>query len=244
MASQILTNCKLYSGGYDLSGDTNKLNLSFTVEDKDNTTFGMTAHSRIAGLRDLQIEHDGFNNNANAQPGDSQLFAQLGAAEAVTSVLVDGTDGGNGYFSKLIATDYTPVAGATGDVYAYTVKLAGTSDLYRGTVLLPPSPTVTTTGTGTARQLGAVSAAQSVRAALHVFSVGGTASPTLTMKVQSAASSGFASPNDRITFAGATAVGAQLGTTAGAITDTWWRVSYTISGTNPVFGAVVTVSIQ
>jgi hypothetical protein len=70
---------------------------------------------------------------------------------------------------------------------------------------------------------------------LHVFSVAGTSGPTLTVKLQSSVDNTFGAPTDRITFTGATAISGQSGSVAGAITDTWWRVVWTITGTNPSF---------
>jgi len=63
--------------------------------------------------------------------------------------------------------------------------------------------------------------------------------------VQSDDAQAFLSPTDRITFAQATAIGAQWATpVSGAITDDWWRLSYTIGGTNPSFMVIVVVGIQ
>ncbi len=96
------------------------------------------------------------------------------------------------------------------------------------------------TATGTALQLGAVAADKSIYGTLHVFGIDGTGTPTLAVKIQSDNASGFSTPIDRLTFTNATAIGAQwVSSGPGAITDDWWRVSFTISGTGPSFGFVV-----
>jgi hypothetical protein len=70
---------------------------------------------------------------------------------------------------------------------------------------------------------------------VHVLSVAGTA-PSITVSVESDDASGFASATTRLTFDAATAVGGQILRTDGsAITDTWWRVAWTIAGTTPSF---------
>jgi hypothetical protein len=82
-------------------------------------------------------------------------------------------------------------------------------------------------------------------AALHVLSVAGTATPTITARVESSVDNTFASPTTRLTFAAATAVSGQTLRTAGtAITDTWWRVAWTISGTTPSFLFAAALGIQ
>ena len=110
----------------------------------------------------------------------------------------------------------------------------------RGTSLHPPGTARTATGNGTAVQVGAVASGRQMYAALHVLSVSGTATPTLTVKVQSD-TVGFGSATDQITFTAATAVGGQISRVAGPITDDYWRASWTISGTNPSFLFVVVV---
>ena len=46
-----------------------------------------------------------------------------------------------------------------------------------------------------------------------------------------------------VTITAANAVGAQWGSVAGALTDDYWRISYTISGTNPVFAFAVSAGV-
>ena len=103
--------------------------------------------------------------------------------------------------------------------------------------------TLTATGNGTSQQLGAVTSAQKVYAAIHIWSISGTSTPTITVKIQSDDNSSFTSATDRITFTAATAIGSQYKATAGAITDTYWRANYTITGTNPIFAIAISCGI-
>jgi hypothetical protein len=66
--------------------------------------------------------------------------------------------------------------------------------------------------------------------------VTGTATPTITARIESDNASGFPSATTQLTFTGATAIGGQfLSTSGSAITDDWWRVAWTITGTSPSF---------
>ena len=68
-----------------------------------------------------------------------------------------------------------------------------------------------------------------------MLSVAGT-TPSITARVESAPAEAFAAPTTRLTFDAATAAGGQaLRTDGTAITDTWWRVAWTITGTTPSF---------
>jgi hypothetical protein len=77
---------------------------------------------------------------------------------------------------------------------------------------------------------------------LHVFTVSGTASPTLTVTVEHATTN-FGSPATVDTFTAATAVGAEnkSGTTS---LNRYLRVKWTISGTNPSFIFAVGLGIK
>jgi hypothetical protein len=111
--------------------------------------------------------------------------------------------------------------------------------LIRGTVLHSGGGL---SGVGTAYEVGAASATQSAYAILQVTSVSGTL-PKLDVLVESDDASGFASGTTRFEFTQATAIGAEFLSLAGAITDEFWRVSFSTSGTSPVFNFVVCVGI-
>jgi hypothetical protein len=135
---------------------------------------------------------------------------------------------------------YNP-GGRHGDLFGFSVHAEG-GNLIRGTVML--NGAVTATGQGTARQLGAVAEGQQLYAAMHVLSASGT-NPTLEMAVQSATAQAFGTPTERLAFPKTIAPGGWWAVpVAGPITDQWWRVSYTVGGTNPSLAVVVIIGIQ
>jgi len=119
---------------------------------------------------------------------------------------------------------------------------AAAARIVRG-VVLHPATARTTSGTGTITYVGDVSSGQKAYAALHVIAASGS-SPTLDVAVQSDGDSSFGSPTDRITFSQASAVGAEWKSASGAISDSYWRVSYTIGGSSPSFTFVVVFGIR
>ena len=243
MAAFVLDNAKLYVGGYDLSGDSHSINLVTSVEEKDSTTFGSAGYrSRLGGLRTFTLQGQGFVEYGVGE-NDAVLFANLGSTSSLLTVAADGGAAGEiGYFGQALHGRYESFD-AVGEIMPFTTDFAGSGSLIRGTILEDAGTARTSTGNGTARAIGAASASQKLYAGLHVLSVSGT-TPVLTVKVQSDDASGFASPTDRVTFSAASAVGSQWATpVAGAIADTFYRVSWTISGTNPSFLFAVTVGI-
>jgi hypothetical protein len=108
--------------------------------------------------------------------------------------------------------------------------------MWHGELLLPRA-TRAAGGTGSIRQLGAVLSTQRVYASLHIFSATGG---TVTATVQSAALVGFGSPTARVSFSAASS-GAQTLSTAGAITDQFWRISWTQTASSASFAVFVGV---
>ena len=240
--THVLKNCKLYYGGHDLSGDLNQITLEYGAAEKDATTFGNDSEVVLAGLKRVSLNHQGFVNQGTDGGIDLSSFDAIGDAEEnVTVCPVSGADGEIAFCLKDILTAYNP-GGAIGDVYAFTVSGRGAGDLIRGTVMAAGAKT--STANGTVRQLGAVLATQRVYAMLHVVAASGT-NPTLDVVVESDDAADMVGATERIAFTQATAIGSELKSAAGAITDDRWRVRWTIGGTNtPTFTFIVIVGIQ
>jgi hypothetical protein len=242
----ILRDCKLYLDQWDLSGISNQLSLSQEFDEVECLAFGDTCRHGIPGLAKVSFEHQGYwaVNSTGTDAPDDAVAANLAVASVPMMVCpTTGVAGTPCYFAPKLTSKYT-WGGTVGDINAYTITGSGQGHaLVRGTVM--GTGAKTSTAAGTAYQLGQVSAAQKLYAQLHVFAVAGT-DPTLDVIVESDNAEGFASGATRITFAQATAVGSEWATpVAGAITDDWWRISWTIGGTdNPSFTIAVGVGIR
>lgn len=243
MASQLLTDAKLYVASFDVSGDMNALSLTYGADMLDATTFGNSTRINKAGLKTVVAQHEGYWNSDGTDQADDVFFPRIGTADVpVTICPTTGADGEPAYIFQSVHSAYTP-GGTVGEMLAFSVNMEGSNGkpLVRATVLHPATAR-TATSTGTARQLGAVSATQTLYGALHVIAASGT-TPTLDVVVQSDNASNFPSATSRLTFAQQTAIGSDWQSAAGAITDDWFRVSYSIGGTNPSFTFVVAVGI-
>lgn len=236
MGKFVLLNARLFVGTADLTSVNNQLEVNAEIEEKETTAFapsGGVWKEVLAGVRSTSISGAGQWEAGDAGKVDDESFADLGSIVPVTIGPGGAADGALTYLTGALRTQYA-LGGAVGDVAPWSAQLSGNWPLVRGVVGHPPGTARTSTGTGTAFQLGAVSATQQLYASLHVLSVSGT-TPSITVKVQSDNDQAFPSATDRITFTAATDRSGQLLRTAGAITDDWFRVSYTISGTDPSF---------
>ena len=236
MSKTVLTNVRAFAAGVDLTGNSNKIELSSEVAAKETTNYGSEAWKEfVGGLASAEISGEGQWEAGDATKVDDAAWAQLGGVGPWSiSANNSAAVGSLAYFTSAMRADYK-LLGELGEVAPWTSTAKSSWPLVRGQFAHPPGTARTATGTGTGLNLGAVAANKRLYASLHVLSVAGT-TPSITARVESDDNSGFTTPTTRLTFNAATAVGGQILRTDGtAITDTWWRVAWTISGTTPSF---------
>ena len=235
MATFVQTNVGLYWGGYSLASSFNAIALNLGNSPQDDTVYGDTTVSSAAGLSTVQLEAEGFWESAT----DSVLQSSLGSDDTVLSVTpVDQAAGSPSLFSKVTTSTYNPIStGTVGSMLGFSLSAEGRGEKsVSGEILVIPATYTSSSETVTNASIGAVSATQSVYSALHVTAASGT----LDVIVESSPNSGWGSESTRITHTRFTAVGAEMLSTAGAITDAYWRVKWTLSGS---FDFIVSLGI-
>lgn len=245
MAKTVLLNVRTFAVGVDLTSNSNKVEITTEVEDKDATNYGSQGWKEVlGGLTSAEIAAEGQWEAGDPSKVDDGAWGTLGAVGPWSVSANNGAAVGDlAYLVNALRADYK-LGDAVGEIAPWTSTAKSSWPMARGQFAHPPGTARTATGTGTALNLGAVAAGKRLYASLHVLSVAGT-TPSLTARVESDDANGFASPTTRLTFNAATAVGGQILRTDGtAITDTWWRVAWTISGTTPSFLFASALGIQ
>lgn len=245
MAKVVLTNVRLFAVGADLTGASNKVELASQVEAKKSTNYGSAGWEEVlGGLADTEITAEGQWEAGDPSLVDDASWSQLGGIGPWSVGPLGAAVGDLAYFTNGLRSDYT-LGDAVGEVAPWSGTVKSTWPGVRGQFAHPPGTPRTASGNGTGINLGAVTTGKRIYAALHVLSVAGTSTPTITARVESDTSGAFAAPTTRLTFAAATAAGGQILRTSGsAITDTWWRLAWTISGTTPSFLFAASIGIQ
>lgn len=244
MPKTILTNVRTFAVALDLTSVSNKVELSSEVEGKDATNYASAGWTEIlGGLASAEISAEGQWEAGDPSKVDDASWSQLGGVGPWSISANNGAAVGDlAYFTSALRADYK-VGEAVGEVAPWTSTAKSAWPLVRGQFAHPPGTPRTATGTGTGLNLGALAAGKRMHAALHVLSAAGT-TPSITARVESAPDNTFAAPTTRLTFTAATAAGGQILRTAGtAVTDTWWRVAWTISGTTPSFLFVASLGV-
>jgi len=161
-------------------------------------------------------------------------------ATNVLSITADNTQGSVGYLTKCIDSKLSrPFKVGDDSVFDTSLVASTPAGVVRGR-LLEAKATTSGNDDGTGYQLGAVSATESIYAALHVFSV--TGGGTLTVTLYSDDNDTFSSATSRHAFTAATDLTSEWATVAGAITDDYWRVSWTLDTGTATFAVVAGIA--
>lgn len=239
MATQTLLDCKVFLGGYNLSGYHNSIDMSYGAEMLDDTVFGTSGtRSSKPGLKTFEFNGSIFWDDTI----DGIVYNRIGAAREVMSFSPDGnTLGDRGYTIRAVNGKYNPLSGEVGALIQSEFSGASANTpLVRGAVMIPLGAR-TLTGNLTGVQLGAISAVQRLYAGLHVVAASGT-TPSLTVRLQSSTTLGGVYTT-RLTLTAMTAIGGQWAELAGPQTDQYWRADWTISGTTPSFNVFLVAGI-
>lgn len=239
-----LTNAKILLAQADLSGFSNQVELSAEAEELDATTFTSGGYkSLVGGLKKVDVKTSGFWNATDATFPDDRFFADLGVAGVPMTVTPSGgTVADVSYFTKVVRPKYT-MGGQVGELFTFDSDCSGDgTSLVRGQVA--DNQARTSTSTTTVLSLTAPTASTRVHCAIHVLAVSGTGSPTLTATLQGDNAVGFPSPATVATGSVITAVGSQYLTGAvGVNADSYFRLSYVISGTSPSFLVFASIGV-
>lgn len=241
MSELVYKDCKIYHGGYDLSGKHSEVSIALKAEMKDKTAFGASSRERKAGLVESEVSGTGFWDSSGL---DSVLYDGLGVSDSVLTICpTTGAIGERAYILKAVDGEYVP-GESIGELLGFTFAAYSQSHLIYSTVMETGAKTAT--ATGTARQFSAaVLATQKMYAAIHCTAVSGTDTPTISVQIDSnSANTWDGSETTRHTFTDITAIGSQWAEIDGAVTDTWWRVSWTITGTDPSFTVALSMGIK
>lgn len=235
VTGRVLTSPKILIGGYDVSGYHDKISAVISKEMLTPQQFGPTGRVRKAGLWDLNLNHSGFWDG-----GATTIDAVLRELPGSNVLSLCPEAGASGEASCWFCNCMTPKYETGGKVGGMTT-FTGTTYLQDGSPVLQgwmlKAGEIINSGNGASCAVGASTASQSIYGVLHVTATTGNANRTLDVIIQSSTEPTFSSPTTRLTFTRVTtSVGAEFLTPiTGAITDTYWRASWTRGGTSGTF---------
>ena len=218
-------NVRLYTAGYDLSGDANALSgMGYTNELLDVTTLDVSARKRIVGTVDSEISVEAFFDNAASQQHAvwTSNSNKLPTADQVVLIPLGSTagDGGVGLVSK--QGTYNIARGPGSAITASTTYTANGSGSEFGVMLTALDDTYSSASSGTSIDNSASSSSGGA-AYVQVFSL---ASGTVAMKVEHSANN--SSWSDLVAFTNATGITSERVTVSGTVNR---YIRFTTTGT-------------
>lgn len=233
-----------YGGGYDWTGAINKMALKVGRAEVDDARCGDDIDAKFPGILMPSAEMSGFFA-AGADEPDPTLFDRIKQTFTGWPNSFRAEDASGVWYTLMGCPFAYELGAAHGEALPFMAKLLARSGqagrVYRQSLGLAKAlRTATTTGTGL--QLGFVTATQRLVSTVHLFAITGG---SLTVTIESDATSGFPTPVVRITHAAMTTAPnrevVEHDNTIGA--DDWYRVVATYTpGTN--FTAAVLLSIE
>lgn len=247
MAVLSFTDCEILAGPFRLTGRSNAVELETTRPALDVTNFDSGGwNESIAGIKEMAASVDGHYDASAIETGgltlDEQLFAELSSGQFPLTLAPTKTDGGVAYVAGAQRGSLT-MFGQIGEVAPFSSDMWGDGQVGRGNLIHPASSTVSATADGNGVQLGAVADGDTLLMSYHVLSLDGT-TPTIDITFESDDNSGFASAATVHNTGALSTATSALVTAAGPITDDYFRVTFTLGGTDPVirFAAAIATS--
>jgi hypothetical protein len=220
-------------GPYDFSADHNEVKLELTSDILEATRFGHTTKVNTNGLPSSKASGTGWlqtDDSTTPKAVDYNIWNEIGATEKAYTLSPATTVQGVAYLGTALSASYKP-EWVQGQLAKFSFDVHGNRKFTRGRLMLALASR-SVTGASSEYQLGATSSTQKLVANLHVTAFSGT---SLAVIVRSAALTGMGSPTTRITFTTATAVTSENKEVAGAITDQFFDISYTVTAATATF---------
>ena len=115
-----------------MSAMSTSATLKVEADELEDTAFGDTYRSRIAGLKDWSVDVE-FNADFAASQVDATLWPLLGTVVTfklrATSAAISATN--PEYSGSVLVTEYTPLDGGVGDLAKVSVSWPGAGTLSR-----------------------------------------------------------------------------------------------------------------
>jgi hypothetical protein len=130
----VLTDAFILINASNVSSYATSVELDVTVDDKETTAFGATAHTRIGGLKDGSIKVD-FNQDVTAAGLDSIMWPLVGTVVTfeVRPTSSARSTSNPAYTGSVLVSGWNPLGNKVGDVATVSVQFPTTGAVTRQT---------------------------------------------------------------------------------------------------------------
>ncbi len=126
----VLTDAKIFFGGYQLESQFNKVALDYAAEPLDETTFGASTRKMRGGLKTVRLTGGGFYQacTGNVDPvfHDSVALQDVVVTLFPEAIGEGATSTGSGYQFKAELLKWVPIdGGQVGSLRAFSIEAVG-----------------------------------------------------------------------------------------------------------------------
>ena len=135
MAKTVITSRYVSLNGTDISSSLSGASLEITVEEVDKTSLGSSGWREVAaGLKSGSVTLN-FQQDFGASGVDSTLYPLIGTEGTVVIRPTSGTISATNpaYTAVVLVSQYTPIAGAVGDLATFDVTFPTVGQITRAT---------------------------------------------------------------------------------------------------------------
>jgi hypothetical protein len=225
-------NTKVLTNEFDWSAYFNSTDIAYEVDVPESTTFGNSDRTYIAGLRTGTMSLAGFFD-ALSDTDEDVVPGQLGqVAVVLVTVAPDGFTIGNRTYSAQGRWTGRTITSPVDGIVTTGLDVQATAGVDRG-VSLHNLTSETSSGNGSSVDNAAASS-NGATAFLHITAWNAT---TLDVKVEDSINDSVWA--DHITFAQASGITSERGTSTGTV-DRYARLNWTLVGTSATFAVSFT----
>jgi hypothetical protein len=232
-------NLKIYCRGVDLSIALQSTSLEQSREEQDETAYADAIRKMTPTLGRVSVAHAGVYSDGAFTIGEVFRQASTTDDEGITLAPEGATAGNKGFIVLAHKASITmPGEVAPGSIHKAALRGSSRYPLVDGVIGF--NGAVSNNSQTAAYQLGALAAGQKIVATVHLLALSG--SPSATFILESDNAVGFPSGIAQDTSAAQTARGSVVLQEATVVSDDWWRVRWTFSGTGN-FTAVIALGL-
>lgn len=240
-STTVLDDAVIALRGTDFSGQSNSGTLSIGRNTENSNAFGDKTEVQEATLKTLSGSVSGF---FQTDPQNTELDALMVGGNITSANMGISHDAALGSTAWMLVANLTgnEDGAAHGELLKFGFDFSNGGEFAKRGVLAE-NGSFSSTGPGTAHNLGQVSANQTLYAQMHVVAVSG-GTPSLDASIESDVDTTFtdADETERITFSNFKVTGSERLTASGAITDTYY--AFNVKAIRGTFTVIVFLAIQ
>ena len=132
MATLALTDCYVELATIDYSSHFTSATIDYSAELLEDTAFGDTSRSRVAGLKEWSLTLE-LNLDYASSSIDSVLFPLVGTSVAIEIRPTSGSVSSSNpsYTGNAFLESYQPINGSVGELATASITFTGTGNLSR-----------------------------------------------------------------------------------------------------------------